>query len=95
MRIPKDSTFSKELSKKFNRIFHKDITLFEIMNLQEDLINPVDTYLENQVRKIRKHNETIVQDSGTIRQDYSKGEIVREKITESKNEEETVGCKTS
>jgi hypothetical protein len=47
MRIPTNSTFTKEISKQFKRIFHKDMTLGsleQIKNLQEnDLINPVNS----------------------------------------------------
>jgi hypothetical protein len=60
MRIPTNSTFSKEIAKQFKRIFHKDMTLSsleEIKNLQEDLINPVDTHLINQVSQLRKADE--------------------------------------
>jgi len=45
MRIPNNSTFTKEISKQFKRIFDKDTTLNELQNLQDeiDLINPVDS----------------------------------------------------
>jgi hypothetical protein len=42
MRIPTNSTFSKEIAKQFKRIFHKDMTLSsleEIKNLQEQRFN--------------------------------------------------------
>ena len=45
MRIPSNSTVTKELSKRFNRIFKPTTTLSEIKNLQEKLNNPVNTYL--------------------------------------------------
>jgi hypothetical protein len=58
MRIPTNSTFTKEISKQFKRIFHKDMTLGGLQDLQDEvnLINPVDSYLENQVTQIRKAN---------------------------------------
>ena len=51
MRIPNNSNFSREIAKKFKQIFHRDMTLGGLQDLQDeiDLINPVDSYLENQV----------------------------------------------
>ena len=56
MRIPANSTFTKEISKQFKQIFHRDMTLGGIQNLQEELnlINPVDTHLVNQVSKLKE-----------------------------------------
>jgi len=54
MRIPANSNFSKEIAKKFKKIFHKDMTLGGLKDLQEqlDLIDSVDTHLVNQVSKL-------------------------------------------
>ena len=96
MRIPTNSTFTKEISKQFKRIFHKDMSLGsleEIKNLQEnDLINPVDSYLENQVAKLEKANanKKSVQGSRTIRQTNSKGERFVETTVQAEAEEEKV-----
>ena len=97
MRIPTNSTFTKEISKQFKRIFHKDMSLGsleEIKNLQEnDLINPVDSYLENQVAKLEKANatsKTSVQGSRAIRQTNSKGERFVETTVQAETEEEKV-----
>ena len=59
MRIPTNSTFSKEIAKQFKRIFNRDMTLGGLQDLQEqiDLINPVDTHLINQVSQLRKADE--------------------------------------
>jgi hypothetical protein len=59
MRIPTNSTFSKEIAKQFKRIFNRDMTLGGLQDLQEqiDLINPVDTHLVNQVSQLRKADE--------------------------------------
>ena len=55
MRIPTNSNFSKEIAKQFKQIFHRDMTLGGIQDLQEELnlINPVDTYLQKQVSQIK------------------------------------------
>ena len=94
MRIPTNSTFTKEISKQFKRIFHKDMTLGGLQDLQEEvnLINPVDSYLENQVTQIRKANgnKKSVQGSRTIRQTNSKGERFVETTVQAEAEEEKV-----
>ena len=98
MRIPTNSTFTKEISKQFKRIFHKDMSLGsleEIKNLQEnDLINPVDSYLEKQVANLEKANanQTSVQGSRTVRQTNSKGERFVDTIIQAETEETKVGC---
>ena len=58
MRIPANSTFTKEISKQFKQIFHRDMTLGGLQDLQEqlDLIDSVDTHLVNQVSKLNKGN---------------------------------------
>ncbi len=55
MRIPTNSNFSTEIAKQFKQIFHQDMTLGGIQDLQEELnlINPVDTYLQKQVSQIK------------------------------------------
>jgi len=81
MRIPANSTFTKEISKQFKQIFHRDMTLGGIQNLQEELnlINPVDTHLVNQVSKLNKGNghepttQKNVSGSRKVRQDNSQG----------------------
>ena len=97
MRIPTNSTFTKEISKQFKRIFHKDMSLGsleEIKNLQEnDLINPVDSYLENQVTQIRKANgnKENVSDARAVRQEYTQGKGAIGKIVQIETEEKGVG----
>ena len=96
MRIPINSTFTKEISKQFKRIFHKDMTLSsleEIKNLQEDLINPVDTHLVNQVSQIRKANgnKENVSGSRAVRQEYTQGKGAIGKIVQIETEEKGVG----
>ena len=93
MRIPSNSNFSKEIAKKFKQIFHRDMTLGGLQDLQEnDLINPVDSYLEDQVTKLEKANanKKSVQGSRTIRQTNSKGERFVETTVQAEAEEEKV-----
>ena len=94
MRIPINYTFTKEISKQFKRIFDKDTTLNELQNLQEiDLINPVDSYLENQVAQIRKANEPKKNVSGSraVRQEYTQGKSVTGKTVQIETEKKGVG----
>jgi hypothetical protein len=96
MRIPTNSSFSKEIAKQFKRIFHKDMTLSsleEIKNLQEDLINPVDTHLINQVSQLRKADEPKKNVSGSraVRQEYTQGKGAIGKIVQIETEEKGVG----
>ena len=94
MRIPTNSTFTKEISKQFKRIFHKDMTLGGLQDLQDEvnLINPVDSYLENQVAKLEKANanKKSVQDARAVRQTNSKGERFVDTIVQAETEEEKV-----
>ena len=85
MRIPNNSNFSTEIAKQFKQIFHRDMTLGGLQDLQEELnlINPVDTYLAKQVSQIRKEDEkTNLQTSGTIRQEYTKRKNLVGKVSE-------------
>ena len=90
MRIPTNSNFTKEMSKRLQRIINPQTTLEELQNLQEqsDLsynpiyINPVDSYLANQVIKLEKDHattKTVVQDARTVRSTESKGKRFVEK----------------
>ena len=72
MRIPTNSNFSKEIAKQFKQIFHRDMTLGGLQDLQDEInmINPVDTYLQKQVSHLEKANattKTVVQDARTVR----------------------------
>ena len=72
MRIPTNSNFTKEMSKRLQRIINPQTTLEELQNLQEEvnMINPVDTYLQKQVSHLEKANATtkaVVQDARTVR----------------------------
>jgi len=95
MRIPTNSTFTKEISKQFKRIFHKDMTLGGLQDLQEEvnLINPVDSYLENQVTQIRKANgnKENVSDARAVRQEYTQGKGAVGEIVQIETKEKGVG----
>ena len=103
MKIPTNSNFSievaKEIDNKLQRIINPQTTLEELQNLQEqsDLsynpiyINPVDSYLANQVIKLEKANATIktsVQDARAIRSTEPKRKGFVKKIVQDKRAEE-------
>ena len=83
------------IAKKFKQIFHRDMTLGGLQDLQDeiDLINPVDSYLENQVAQIRKANEPKKNVSGSraVRQEYTQGKSVTGKTVQIETEKKGVG----
>ena len=95
MRIPNNSNFSIEIAKKFKQIFHRDMTLGGLQDLQEqiDLINPVDTHLVNQVSQLRKADEPKKNVSGSraIRQDSKYGKKFVESPLQAETEKERFG----
>jgi len=95
MRIPTNSSFSKEIAKQFKRIFNRDMTLGGLQDLQEqiDLINPVDTHLVNQVSQLRKADEPKKNVSGSraIRQDSKYGKKFVESPLQAETEKERFG----
>ena len=95
MRIPANSTFSKEIAKQFKRIFNRDMTLGGLQDLQEqiDLINPVDTHLVNQVSQLKESNngQANVSSPRAVRQEYTQGKGAIGKIVQIETEEKGVG----
>jgi translation elongation factor EF-Ts len=83
------------IAKKFKQIFHRDMTLGGLQDLQDEvnLINPVDSYLENQVAQIRKANEPKKNVSGSraVRQEYTQGKSVTGKTVQIETEKKGVG----
>jgi hypothetical protein len=93
MRIPNNSNFSTEIAKKFKQIFHRDMTLGGLQDLQDELnlINPVDTYLQKQVSHLEKdHAKTNLQTSRTIRQEYTKRKSLVRKVSEVERKKQKV-----
>ena len=95
MRIPTNSTFTKDISKQFKKIFNKDMTSDGLQDLQEEvnLINPVDSYLEDQVTQIRKANgnKENVSDARAVRQEYTQGKGAVGEIVQIETKEKGVG----
>jgi len=96
MRIPANPTSTKEISKQFKQIVHRDMTLGGLQDLQEELnmINPVDTYLANQVSQLKGNKDepkTNVQGSRTTRQEKTNGERFVTKVVKEQRATEEFG----
>ena len=96
MRIPANSNFSTEIAKKFKQIFHRDMTLGGLQDLQEqlNLINPVDTHLVNQVSQLKgnKHEpKKNVSPTRAVRQEYTQGKGAIGKIVPFETKEKGFG----
>ena len=96
MRIPANSTPTKELSKQFKQIFHRDMTLGGLEDLQEqlDLIDSVDTHLVNQVSQLKgnKHEpKKNVSPTRAVRQEYTQGKGAIGKIVPFETKEKGFG----
>jgi len=97
MRIPTNSNFTKEMSKRLQRIINPQTTLEELQNLQEEMkmINPVDTHLLNQVSQLKgnghEQSKKNVPNARAIRQEYSKKESIARTVAKSGTENKEVG----
>ena len=97
MRIPNNSNFSKEIAKKFKQIFHRDMTLGGLQDLQEqlDLINPVDTHLVNQVSQLKgnghEQSKKNVPNARAVRQEYTQKESIAGTVAKSGTKNKEVG----
>ena len=82
MRIPINSTFTKEISKKFQRIFNPQTPLKDIKNLQGESImgSHVDSFLKEVLNK-DNDNAQSNKTARAVRQEYShREEIVGQTI---------------
>ena len=97
MRIPTNSNFTKEMSKRLQRIINPQTTLEELQNLQDEMkmINPVDTHLLNQVSKLNKGNghepKKNVSPTRAVRQEYTQGKGAIGKIVPFETKEKGFG----
>jgi len=85
MKIPSNSTFTKEISKKFQRIFNPQTTFEEIQNLQEESLmgSHVDNFL-NEVQNKDSKNAQSYKTARAVRQEYSQREEIVAQVTSSK-----------
>ena len=80
-----NSTFTKEISKKFQRIFNPQTTFEEIQNLQEESImgSHVDNFL-NEVQNKDTKNAQSYKTARTVRQEHSHREEIVGQVISSK-----------
>ena len=85
MRIPINSTFTKEISKKFKRIFNPQTTFEEKQNLQEESImgSHVDNFIK-EVQNKENNNGKSYETARAVRQEYSQREEIVAQVTSSK-----------
>jgi len=101
MRIPTNSNFTKELSKRipkqFKEMFSKDMSFSGLQDLQEqlDLINPVDTHLVNQVSQLKgnghEQSKKNVPNARAVRQEYTQKESIARTVAKSGTKNKEVG----
>jgi hypothetical protein len=105
MIIPNNSNFSKEIAKKFKQIFHRDMTLGGLQDLQEqsDLsynpiyISPVDTHLLNQVSQLKEkaNGQETSKVANAVRQVHNEGKgFVKETVSD-KGKEKSYSLETT
>jgi len=73
MRIPSNSTFTKEISKQFKQIFNKDMPLCELPNLQGESImgSHVDSFFKEAKQKEKDNGQKTSKIAATVRQVYN------------------------
>ena len=85
MRIPSNSTFTKEISKKFKRIFNPQTTFEEIQNLQEE--STMGSHVDNFIKEVQNkenNNGKSYETARAVRQEYSQREEIVGQVTSSK-----------
>ena len=64
MRIPINSTFTKEISKKFKRIFNPQTPLEELKNLQEE--SYMGSHVDNFIKEVQKKENDNGQETSKV-----------------------------
>jgi hypothetical protein len=70
MKIPINSTFTKEISKKFKRIFNPQTTFEEIQNLQEE--SYMGSHVDNFLKEVLKRKTTMDKKLPKLQEQYDK-----------------------
>jgi len=101
MRIPANSNFTEELSKRipkqFKEMFSKDMSFGGLQDLQEqlDLIDSVDTHLVNQVSQLKgnghEQSKKNVSNARAVRQEYTQRESIAGTVAKSETKKKEVG----
>ena len=99
MRIPTNSNFTKEMSKKLQRIINPQTTLEELQNLQDEMkmINPVDTHLLNQVSQLKEkaNGQETSKVANAVRQVHNERKGFVTKTVSTKGKEKSYSLETT
>lgn len=99
MRIPTNSNFTKEMSKRLERIINPQTTLEELQNLQEEMkmINPVDTHLVNQVSQLKEkaNGQETSKVANAVRQVHNERKGFVTKTVSTKGKEKSYSLETT
>jgi bacterioferritin (cytochrome b1) len=84
MRIPTNSNFSKEIAKKFKQIFHRDMTLGGLQDLQDEsyMGSHVDNFLKEVLKKENDNGQKTSKVARTVRQVHNeRTRLVKEAVS--------------
>jgi len=100
MRIPTNSNFSRELSKKFEKIFNREMYLDDIKlkDLQEHIDSlPVDTHSQKQVSKIKEkaNGQETSKVANAVRQVHNERKGFVAKTVSTKGKEKSYSLETA
>ena len=99
MRIPTNSNFTKEMSKRLQRIINPQTTLEELQNLQDEMkmINPVDTHLLNQVSQLKEkaNGQETSKVANAVRQVHNERKGFVAKTVSTKGKEKSYSLETT
>jgi len=93
MRIPTNSTFTKEISKKFQRIFNPQTPLEEIQNLQEEsyMGSHVDNFIKEVQNKENDNGQKTSKVANAVRQVHNKRTGLDKKAVSNQGEKKSCG----
>ena len=99
MKIPTNSNFTKEMSKRLQRIINPQTTLEELQNLQDEMkmINPVDTHLLNQVSQLKEkaNGQETSKVANAVRQVHNERKGFVTKTVSTKGKEKSYSLETT
>ena len=93
MRIPSNSTFTKEISKKFKRIFNPQTPLEELKNLQEEsyMGSHVDNFIKEVQNKENNNGQETSKVANAVRQVHNKRTGLDKKAVSNQGEKKSYG----
>ena len=93
MRIPINSTFTKEISKKFKRIFNPQTPLEELKNLQEEsyMGSHVDNFIKEVLNKENNNGQETSKVANAVRQVHNKRTGLDKKAVSNQGEKKSYG----